>query len=333
MRAEHIKNQIRKPELKISETEKYRLSNTNPKPATSNENISKAVVEREAEILMEKNDWEDLSTKKTQTKDGKNLLPREWTRIFSKKISIANPFCCIAFDCHLLPKKAENLFAAPFYCTIAGCSLRGEIFLYPNMKLVVKHKSNAITHARNSSKLFKSRKITGSQRDKLKRSLVDCPFPSREYHMKLSQVNECSFNSGNLGEIGNSKNVYKQIKHEGLKAKQKHENIFISLVNLTEEYLSQFDYYKIKGFIQYFGMQPFVIALWTEKDIDMFHYNAKQYALLGDATGSIAAKVGTKIILYYNFILCDKTRNSESLTNIEILTDSHNELPIRHCLN
>ena len=79
-------------------------------------------------------------------------------------------------------------------------------------------------------------------------------------------------------------------------------------------------------------MQPFAIGLWTEKDIDMFHYNAKQYALMGDATGSIAAKVGTKMI-YCSFLLHDKTRNSEPLANIEILTDSHDELPIRHCLN
>ena len=279
---------------------------------------------------MEKNDWKDLSTKKTQTKDGKNLLPREWTKILSKKISVVYPFCFIAFDRYLLPKKAEHLLTAPFYCTIAGCSIRGEIFLYPNMILVVKHKSNAITHARKSSKSFKSRKITGSQRDNLKRTLVDCHFPSREYHKKLD---ECSFNSGNLGEIGNSKNVYKQIKQEGLKAEQKHEKIFISLMNLKEEYLSQFDYDKIKGFIQYFSMQSFVIGLWTEKDIDMFHYNAKQYALMGDATGSIAAKVGTKMILCYSFVLCDKTRSSELLANIGILTDSHDELPIRHRLN
>ena len=68
------------------------------------------------------------------------------------------------------------------------------------------------------------------------------------------------------------------------------------------------------------------------KGIDMFHYNAKQYALVADVTGSIAAKFGTKIILYYSLLLCDKTRNSESLVNTEILSDSQNELPIQHCL-
>ena len=105
------------------------------------------------------------------------------------------------------------------------------------MTLVVKHKSNAFTQVKNSSNSFKWPKLTGSQQDNLKRPLVDCPFPSIEYHKKLSQVDGCSFNSGNLGEIGNSKNVYNQIKHESLKAKQKHENIFISIINLEEDYL------------------------------------------------------------------------------------------------
>ena len=80
-REDHVNSEIRKRELNISETKKYRLSNKNPKPATSNktfENIFKAEVEREAEVLMEKNDWEDLLSRKTQTRDREYLLPREW---------------------------------------------------------------------------------------------------------------------------------------------------------------------------------------------------------------------------------------------------------------
>ena len=80
-------------------------------------------------------------------------------------------------------------------------------------------------------------------------------------------------------------------------------------------------------------MPPFVLGLWPEKDTDMFHCNAKQYALMGNATGSITAKVGTKGILYCSFLLCDKIRNNEPLANIELFTDSHDELPIRHCLS
>ena len=53
---------------------------------------------------------------------------------------------------------------------------------------------------------------------------------------------------------------------------------------------------------------------------------------MGDATGSIDFIVGNKMILYYSFLLCDKTKNSEPTVKIEILTDSHGEQPIKNCL-
>ena len=103
-------------------------------------------------------------------------------------------------------------------------------------------------------------------------------------------------------------------------------------MKLKEEYLREFECQKIKGFIQYFSAEPFVVGLWTEKDIDVFHENATKCAFMGDATGSIALKVGDKMILYYSFLLCNKTKNSEPLVNVEILTDSHDEQPTKNCL-
>ena len=103
-------------------------------------------------------------------------------------------------------------------------------------------------------------------------------------------------------------------------------------MKLKEEYLREFECQNIKGFVQYFSAEPFAVGLWTEKDIDVFHENATKYAFMGDATGSIALKVGDKMILYYSFLLCNKTKNSEPLVNIEILADSHDEQPIKNCL-
>ena len=174
--------------------------------------------------------------------------------------------------------------------------------------------------------------MTGSQRETLKTSLLDCPFPSKEYHKNLSQLDDCNFNAGDLCDIENSKNVYKQIKNESLKTKQKQENTILSILKLKKEYLREFVCQKIRGHIQYFSAEPFVVGLWTEKDIDIFHENATKYAFMGDATGSIASKVGDKMMLYYSFLLCIKTKNSEPLVNIEILTDSHDEQPIKNCL-
>ena len=200
------------------------------------------------------------------------------------------------------------------------------------MELVIKHSRNFVQHRKNQHDSFKSRKITGSQSEALKTSLLDCTFPSKEYHKNLSQLDDCNFNAGNLCDIGNSKNVYKQIKHESLKTKQKHKNTFLSNLKLKEEYLREFECQKIKGLIQYFSALPFVVGLWTERDIDLFHENATKYAFIGDATVSIALKVGDKMILYYSFLLCNKTKNSEQLVNIEILTDSHDKQPIKNCL-
>ena len=53
---------------------------------------------------------------------------------------------------------------------------------------------------------------------------------------------------------------------------------------------------------------------------------------MGDATGSIAFKVGDKMILYYSSLPCNKTKNSEPLVNIEILKDSLDEQLIKNCL-
>ena len=96
--------------------------------------------------------------------------------------------------------------------------------------------------------------------------------------------------------------------------------------------MREFECQKIKAFVQYFSAEPLVVGLWTEKNIDVFHENATKYVFMGDATGSIALKVGDKMILYYSFLLCNKTKNSEPLVNIEILTDSHNKQPIKNCL-
>ena len=76
------------------------------------------------------------------------------------------------------------------------------------MKLVIKHSKNIVQHRKNQPDSFKSRKITGSQREELKTSLLDCLFPSKEYHKNLSQLDDCNFSAANLCDIGNSKNVY-----------------------------------------------------------------------------------------------------------------------------
>ena len=104
-------------------------------------------------------------------------------------------------------------------------------------------------------------------------------------------------------------------------------------MEMKEQYISEFDYRKIKGFVQFFSLEPFVARLWTEKDVDIFHFNPLHFALTADVTGSIALKVGSKRALYYSFVACSKTKKHEPSANNEIITDSHGKQPMRNCLH
>ena len=120
------------------------------------------MIESEKTLEMEPNIWEKLFSEKAKKKDGKILLLREWTRVFSKKISEVNGFCRIAFNRHPLSKRASHIFSGPFRCTIPGYTTKGDIYLYPDMKLGIKHFANIVQHRKNQHDSFKSRKITGS---------------------------------------------------------------------------------------------------------------------------------------------------------------------------
>ena len=97
------------------------------------------VTESDKTLEIEPNIWEKLFSEKAKKKDGKFLLLREWTRIFSKKNSEVNRFCRIAFKRHSLSKRAFHIFSGPFRCTIPGYTTKVDIYLYPDMKLIIKY--------------------------------------------------------------------------------------------------------------------------------------------------------------------------------------------------
>ena len=63
---------------------------------------------------------------------------------------------------------------------------------------------------------------------------------------------------------------------------------------LKEKYISELESRAIPGFIQFFSLQPFTLAFWTETDIELFHKILDNHSLLVDATGSIATKLSDK---------------------------------------
>ena len=93
---------------------------------------------------------------------------------------------------------------------------------------------------------------------------------------------------------GKSKEVYKQIKHEGVKNLQHQDDTYLSIAKVKETFTNEIVGSKMKGFMQCYSIQSFIVELWTEEDVEYFHQHARNAVPMLDATGSIASKVKTK---------------------------------------
>ena len=75
---------------------------------------------------------------------------------------------------------------------------------------------------------------------------------------------------------------------------QYHDDIYLSIAKLKEKFTNEIVGSKIKGYIQYYTIQPFIVGLWNEVDVEYFHQHAKDAVSILDATGSIASKINGK---------------------------------------
>ena len=77
----------------------------------------------------------------------------------------------------------------------------------------------------------------------------------------------------------------------------------------------------VKGFIQYFSVEPFTVGLWTQKDIELYHKVGSFSPLLCDATGKVCANVNGKSIFYYTYVPQEYDLKVEPTPVRQILTD------------
>ena len=125
---------------------------------------------------------------------------------------------------------------------------------------------------------------------------------------------------GNLKDIPISKNVISQCSYEYRRKNQLSESVVESVQLLKKAYNKELDHKFVPGFFQFISVDALTIALWSEKDIELFHEMTKQHSLLVDATGTIALKLNGKEILYFAFISFDRSLKVEPVPHIEILS-------------
>ena len=150
----------------------------------------------------------------------------------------------------------------------------------------------------------------------MQEKLLDIKFSSKKFYKKLASFDEDSFSTGNLTGAAKSKEVYKEILQQYSKSKKEIINEIVGS--------------NIKGYIQYYSIQPFIVELWTEVDVRYFNQHAKDAVSMLLTTGSIASKANGKMLLFYTFLLVNTIKKQEYLP---LLTNSYNEKPIKWCLD
>ena len=142
-------------------------------------------------------------------------------------------------------------------------------------------------------------------------------YPSKEYHNRLANLDGDSILAGNLKDVPMSKNVVKQCAHEYRQSTLLDKDVIQSIQSLKESCISKLGAKSIPGFIQFFSVKPFTLALWTE----LFQEMSVHHCLLVHATGSIATKISEKEIFYFAFISYDRSVQTEPVAHIDILTE------------
>ena len=67
---------------------------------------------------------------------------------------------------------------------------------------------------------------------------------------------------------------------------------------MKSEFLTKTSSDKIKGFIQHISVSPLLVAMWTEKDVEMYHEMCETYSLLVDATPGISLINKKEILIF-----------------------------------
>ena len=189
------------------------------------------------------------------------------------------------------------------------------------MLLHVVNNITEIEHVKGKPKSFRSRYIRDTDRLDLGKSVSDMSYPSKEFHRRLANLDEKCFLAGNLKDVPMSKSVVKQCAYEYQQSILVDEDLIQSIQILKEKFISKLQSKSIPGFIQFFSIQPFTIALWTQSDVELFHKMSAEHSLVVDATGSIASKLSEKEFFYFAFLSYDKSVKTEPVAHIEILTD------------
>ena len=99
-------------------------------------------------------------------------------------------------------------------------------------------------------KSFRSRFVRGDNRLKLGKTASEMAFPSKEFHKRLSNLDQNSFLAGNLKDSPISKNAIKQCAYEYRKSTLVDADLVKCLQIIKEKYISELEF---KTFLAFYN--------------------------------------------------------------------------------
>ena len=91
-------------------------------------------------------------------------------------------------------------------------------------------------------------------------------IPVLNFLLRLAELDEKYFPAGNLKDTSISKNVVRECAYAYRRSTLEDKDIIKSIQLLQQKYVAESKSECVKGFIQFFSVTPFTVALWTEKD-------------------------------------------------------------------
>ena len=296
------------------------------------------------EIFLDVDEWNSIHFIDIE---GRDKLNRDWTVLFSSKVSKIYPMCVLKFNNYWFKKISSRKVNSPYFRACADCKFLNcyslEFYIDENMTCLpgstntlavhfISKGSLSVQHNNGENKY--ARHVSGIQRTHLG-GILQHTSVSKYFHKQFGCMdNVVEYCSGNFSHL-KTQDCLRQIKFE-VNSSNRFSNDMVTDISATQEYYRNLLNEKpIPGYVQYFVKEPFIIHLYTMQQIELLKLLNKGIILHLDATGSLISKPQscTKPIYYYALTLQHPDYHTSPIPVAEMISSDHGTAEISHFLN
>ena len=277
--------------------------------------------------------------------NGRMSLVSHWTNIFAEKFHDINHICVLKFNYYRLKRLDSRKVNSPFLRARAECKfdncrdyifyIEDEISMFNNRIVVKFYSEGSLSLQHTDGTSAYSRHLSCSERSKMGGLLVNNSV-SKIFNKQFNDSDKTGgFCYGNLSYL-KSAECLRKVKSE-MKSENRFSNSYMEDVAATQQY---FRYLlpdsPIPGYVQYFVQDPFIIHMYTSKQIQLLKFIKNKAVVLNlDATGSLISKPPScsNKIYYYALTMQHPEYSTSPIPVAEMISSDHGTAEISHFLN